>query len=117
MATRAPVSRKVSRAVVQLRRGIDVDADQFNHDAREGERQLSDVARPTSLEDFDGLADFEGVADSASEGSVHVRELGDRGHAVVGAQSNHRGCEFTDRKSTRLNSSHLGISYAVFCLK
>src|SRR5205814_10320593 len=36
------------------------------------------------------------------------------------------GCELTparvefvavDRKSTRLNSSHLGISYAVFCLK
>src|SRR5258705_1205571 len=28
-------------------------------------------------------------------------------------------CEnfFEDRKSTRLNSSHLGISYAVFCLK
>src|ERR1035438_6410832 len=25
--------------------------------------------------------------------------------------------EATDRKSTRLNSSHLGISYAVFCLK
>src|SRR5258705_10167876 len=26
-------------------------------------------------------------------------------------------CRWTDRKSTRLNSSHLGISYAVFCLK
>src|SRR5258705_12285568 len=25
--------------------------------------------------------------------------------------------ELRDRKSTRLNSSHLGISYAVFCLK
>src|SRR5258705_6080763 len=25
--------------------------------------------------------------------------------------------EQRDRKSTRLNSSHLGISYAVFCLK
>src|ERR1035438_2770810 len=25
--------------------------------------------------------------------------------------------ETPDRKSTRLNSSHLGISYAVFCLK
>src|SRR5258705_5869405 len=25
--------------------------------------------------------------------------------------------DFRDRKSTRLNSSHLGISYAVFCLK
>src|SRR5436853_3402894 len=27
------------------------------------------------------------------------------------------GASFQDRKSTRLNSSHLGISYAVFCLK
>src|SRR5262245_16458655 len=28
-----------------------------------------------------------------------------------------RVMESIDRKSTRLNSSHLGISYAVFCLK
>src|ERR1039458_9309462 len=28
-----------------------------------------------------------------------------------------RPCSSRDRKSTRLNSSHLGISYAVFCLK
>src|ERR1035441_10944094 len=28
-----------------------------------------------------------------------------------------RGRVKVDRKSTRLNSSHLGISYAVFCLK
>src|SRR5262245_65037732 len=28
-----------------------------------------------------------------------------------------RPASATDRKSTRLNSSHLGISYAVFCLK
>src|SRR5437899_5789114 len=27
------------------------------------------------------------------------------------------GSDWLDRKSTRLNSSHLGISYAVFCLK
>src|SRR5471030_3490869 len=27
------------------------------------------------------------------------------------------GIQGEDRKSTRLNSSHLGISYAVFCLK
>src|SRR5256885_16302421 len=40
------------------------------------------------------------------------------GHAVVwhliGPQT---GVALTDRKSTRLNSSHLVISYAVFCLK
>src|SRR5437899_9765526 len=28
-----------------------------------------------------------------------------------------RRVDWRDRKSTRLNSSHLGISYAVFCLK
>src|SRR5690348_17439225 len=28
-----------------------------------------------------------------------------------------RGCGSRDRKSTRLNSSHPSISYAVFCLK
>src|SRR5574340_503691 len=28
-----------------------------------------------------------------------------------------RRCRVTDRKSTRLNSSHQKISYAVFCLK
>src|SRR5438045_7854323 len=33
---------------------------------------------------------------------------------VAGAAS---PVEASDRKSTRLNSSHLGISYAVFCLK
>src|SRR5437660_2272517 len=27
------------------------------------------------------------------------------------------GLDFRDRKSTRLNSSHVAISYAVFCLK
>src|SRR5258705_6853880 len=29
----------------------------------------------------------------------------------------HKYLDWLDRKSTRLNSSHLGISYAVFCLK
>src|SRR5256885_12030232 len=37
-------------------------------------------------------------------------------HAVVAAQGIGDGLGL-DRKSTRLNSSHLVISYAVFCLK
>src|SRR2546426_7024268 len=32
-------------------------------------------------------------------------------------QIGRKGCAARDRKSTRLNSSHLVISYAVFCLK
>src|SRR5690625_5477645 len=34
-----------------------------------------------------------------------------------GADPSGRAPEETDRKSTRLNSSHVAISYAVFCLK
>src|SRR5258707_9539603 len=34
-----------------------------------------------------------------------------------GQESVDRGCCAGDRKSTRLNSSHANISYAVFCLK
>src|SRR5205814_9605541 len=56
----------------------------------------------------------------------------DEGHQEPGDQGGHvllervgcrsalrwrRGGRRQDRKSTRLNSSHLGISYAVFCLK
>src|ERR1039458_7533043 len=36
--------------------------------------------------------------------------------AVLGEGAGSLGECFTNRKSTRLNSSHLGISYAVFCL-
>src|ERR1035438_10840283 len=38
------------------------------------------------------------------------------GIVVLITQFNHVAA-YRDRKSTRLNSSHLGISYAVFCLK
>src|SRR6478735_5193622 len=38
---------------------------------------------------------------------------------LIAAAAGHAGgsCAVQDRKSTRLNSSHLVISYAVFCLK
>src|SRR3712207_7506241 len=50
-----------------------------------------------------------------------LRALGD-GHHVGGQELLHRRREVVDvdprdRKSTRLNSSHANISYAVFCLK
>src|SRR5207253_5799942 len=44
-----------------------------------------------------------------------------RGAHAVALQAPHVGCSDPagqqDRKSTRLNSSHVAISYAVFCLK
>src|SRR3712207_8720241 len=46
-------------------------------------------------------------------------ELGDAAaDAPAGAEERHRALvDRADRKSTRLNSSHANISYAVFCLK
>src|SRR5262245_65433373 len=38
-------------------------------------------------------------------------------NTAYGAQIEYQHLARIDRKSTRLNSSHLGISYAVFCLK
>src|SRR5438477_895379 len=35
----------------------------------------------------------------------------------VGLERSQVALELVDRKSTRLNSSHMSISYAVFCLK
>src|ERR1035441_1788810 len=37
--------------------------------------------------------------------------------AILAANHSSNPTAIVDRKSTRLNSSHLGISYAVFCLK
>src|SRR5258705_1860392 len=61
-------------------------------------RGVSHVARPAHLGDVDQPLDPRLELDERPV----VR---DRNHLAL------------DRKSTRLNSSHLGISYAVFCLK
>src|SRR2546428_7244920 len=52
----------------------------------------------------------EGVGDAADVGIVKGPDQHEQGDAEFSEPS-------TDRKSTRLNSSHDQISYAVFCLK
>src|SRR5690554_7306238 len=47
------------------------------------------------------IIELPGLVDTAAQGSCALQNLYDEG----------------DRKSTRLNSSHVRISYAVFCLK
>src|SRR5438874_6154320 len=49
-------------------------------------------------------------------GSCHETEQVSRSRARGCRRRNRRGAS-RDRKSTRLNSSHVEISYAVFCLK
>src|SRR5947199_10377780 len=52
--------------------------------------------------------------DAAVEQAV-IAKMRNMGESCVAANRFH--VHERDRKSTRLNSSHLGISYAVFCLK
>src|SRR3712207_7020295 len=47
----------------------------------------------------------------AFEADIIPRAEGDAARIIEAAEA------FRDRKSTRLNSSHANISYAVFCLK
>src|SRR3712207_7010099 len=68
--------------------------------------------------------------DLVREHVVPAVHLGEEGHAVRGVRHGGRRQQIedggtradderlaVDRKSTRLNSSHANISYAVFCLK
>src|SRR3712207_7226034 len=66
-----------------------------------------------SAEHLEQLEPLEDVHDRPPEGRVVERvNVGHRARVVGGAPEGER-----DRKSTRLNSSHANISYAVFCLK
>src|SRR3712207_8226558 len=56
--------------------------------------------------DFRDVLELRGFAEAAERGEVS-REVGDGSLRFA----------YRDRKSTRLNSSHANISYAVFCLK
>src|SRR5256884_3264539 len=64
-------------------------------------------------EDHVVFDDYSGVVEETAEGDRIAHALGAKKAAIL---RNH-GLLTVDRKSTRLNSSHGYISYAVFCLK
>src|SRR3712207_8991046 len=61
------------------------------------------------------------IANSAASASEVSRAINRALLAVVAGRGGQEYClvvdDLEDRKSTRLNSSHANISYAVFCLK
>src|SRR5437660_5415249 len=61
------------------------------------------------MPDLDGFGVIENVEPSTGPAPVYIFVTAHDAHAI-------RAFE-VDRKSTRLNSSHVAISYAVFCLK
>src|SRR3712207_7111217 len=73
-----------------------------------GDRPLSPAVVAQLRDDFN-LNDPLGVQ--------YLKYIGDLFQGDLGTDFSGRAVKDTDRKSTRLNSSHANISYAVFCLK
>src|SRR5690242_20927191 len=61
----------------------------------------------------DHREDLAGLRADGHDGAL----VAERRHRLVGRPLHPRVDGQQDRKSTRLNSSHMSISYAVFCLK
>src|ERR1039458_10453229 len=84
-------------------------------------------SEPPESENGDAQQKEEGGQSSRGIPGLPIRAEGDQVEAVDEEDGSHGGHQTEpqqdknkhgiDRKSTRLNSSHLGISYAVFCLK
>src|SRR5439155_20041199 len=74
------------------------------------ERHVPDTLRCINKSDCAGGARFLAEIDHRIDRSEGVRNVSE-------SKDFHFGRKQRDRKSTRLNSSHVAISYAVFCLK
>src|SRR5947199_3372172 len=78
---------------------------------------LSTLFPYTTLFRSPALGSHGGLPRSHSDALGHRTKNSAGGLRSEGDQGDDRAHPSRDRKSTRLNSSHLGISYAVFCLK
>src|SRR5690242_21932471 len=73
-------------------------------------------SRPVALHLDEALATQHGLMAHLNESNGYVVDLRDLGPHLR-LWSTPKTFQLLDRKSTRLNSSHMSISYAVFCLK
>src|SRR5262245_63921448 len=96
-----PPSTGIIRPTDLTLQGAGAEED-FGVDAGEDGKDFGADARDEASEDFDADVGVDVDANFGAGSGEDVSAGGGRG---------------VDRKSTRLNSSHLGISYAVFCLK
>src|SRR5690625_5531834 len=82
-----------------------IDDLNFVANIKDGEGNLKSIYKDKNLDlELDSYVEFDSISPKAN---IHLN--------LIGANLNNLG--LSDRKSTRLNSSHVAISYAVFCLK
>src|SRR3712207_8553388 len=71
---------------------------------------VKDVTLHINQGDIYGIVGYSGAGKSTLVRVINLLQQPTKGSIRIDG-------EMTDRKSTRLNSSHANISYAVFCLK
>src|SRR5205085_4089523 len=88
-------------------------------DVRSISRRVSPLRAPLLALTLLAVLTRRGVAQDRFEIEVYPYETAARGEWELDTHLNYTrlGVTTLDRKSTRLNSSHSQISYAVFCLK
>src|SRR5207249_5714147 len=79
-------------------------------------KPLPHIIYPLSLHDALPISCRDCLSSSSAGGQCHA-ELQDHAEPRGCPKRGSRSRTSSDRKSTRLNSSHVSISYAVFCLK
>src|SRR6266511_3733856 len=114
-------ARGAGRAVAQAAAAVADDPELPPGEAVDRALRLhreADAARARSLRDQGrpGIAG-DAVEAFARSAKALIRELDRTAPTTFQAGTIRLLCDEVDRKSTRLNSSHVKISYAVFCLK
>src|SRR5690606_39782342 len=95
--------------------GFGRKAEQAVEDARETIARLLNC-KPSEIVFTSGGTESDNLAIRGA--ALTARQTGRANHLVTtSVEHNAVGKTVEDRKSTRLNSSHVKISYAVFCLK
>src|ERR1035438_258673 len=104
----------LARNALGFYRAVKIVQEQVFKHRRPFEREFNGILKFEPVSRLhDGLVDILQVGRNEDAGYFYcVMELADD----VATGPNILPATYSDRKSTRLNSSHLGISYAVFCL-
>src|SRR5690606_41646941 len=104
--------------------GVTIEPETFAlalRDVRDGtESRLSDEEMQTVMQTFQEQAMAQREEEQkkiAEENAAAGAKSLEENKAKEGVTTTESGLQYRDRKSTRLNSSHVKISYVVFCLK
>src|SRR5699024_12833775 len=87
----------------------------LHHDAAHRNLHSFPTRRSSDLEDYSDKDGWDSITLASTFGGMAINQAGVA--APHGLEHPASGLRNIDRKSTHLNTSHVSISYAVFCLK